>query len=147
MGAWGTFLTALLVGSLCKKTNALVQWFSKWVPGPAAAGPRSLSAVQVRTFRPHRRPAAPSGLRGILLRLQLGLTALIISNHPHEPHIHCWGTVFWVGLGAGSLPKKKKAGPRDTARTGKAWRRAAVYSCAGCSLHKDTQRSGRGSRG
>ena len=102
--------------------------------------------MQVRTFRPHPRPAAPSGLWGILLQLQLRLTALILSNHPHEPHIHCCGTVFWVGLRAGSLPKKK-AGPRATARTGKAWRRAAVHSCAGCSLHKDTQRSGRGSRG
>lgn len=52
MGAWGTFLTALLVGNLCKKTNALVQWFSKWGPWTCSGGTQELVSASAHFQAP-----------------------------------------------------------------------------------------------
>lgn len=110
--------------------------------------------MQMHVFRPRSRPAESEtqtmchqALWRILVWLQLRPTALIITNHPQEPRTYCWGTSAQIRLGAELLPKENKPGPRDTAGTGEAQCTAAMYTCEGCSLHKDTQKGGRGSRG
>ena len=64
MGAWGTFLTALLAGSLCEKTNALVQWFSQWGPRTSSRRTQELVSNANAHLQAPPRPAVPSGPLG-----------------------------------------------------------------------------------
>lgn len=107
-------------GSLLRNQELLSSASQSGVPEPAAsAAPGNLLGAQICIFRTHIRltefetQTMSPGPLGDSAWLQLRSRALIISNHPHEPHTHCWGTAAQVEPRAGSLPQERKARPKE----------------------------------